>query len=95
MDNEPTNTITFREHAELPTVVDAKTAIHEMWEFLETGTTYPIFGRLFDRKLITLAEFEHINYICGIYVSGRFDWQEYPTVKATILMFLLAELGEL
>lgn len=89
-----TNTITFREHAELPVTVRQAAAIERMWRMLEARETFALFGMLFDYKIINLAEFEQCNYLCGVY-ADRFDWAAYTDIKMTIAMLLLAEMGEL
>lgn len=64
-----------------------------IWDYLETQMG-SIFGRIFDLKLITLREFEKLNYYSGSFAE-EFDWIAYADYKATVLMLLLAELGEL
>lgn len=94
----PPGTITFSEHAELPSgIVDKKKAVEALWKELESEQVFLAFSLMYDQSLISLEEYNALNKLSdSIIVSftGHSPWEEYNEFKATVLMLLLLELGE-
>lgn len=82
-------------HKEIPRgPMNKQAAVEIMWEYLQDAKPLTIFSTMFKARVINLEEFDQCNYYAGVYTSNL-QWDDYNNYKATILMLLLAELGEL